>query len=136
LWTVLVTISSAAAGGYIAGRMRSRWGDAVESEVEFRDGAHGLVVWGVSTLAVAIVVGITTALAAITVAATPVVPTSAPDPSILRLTTNISTLLTFAIGAGAALGAGAAWFSAVLGGNHRDDATSIHMLVPRVFRAK
>jgi hypothetical protein len=34
------------AGGYVAGRMRSRWGDTAD-EVEFRDGLHGGLVWAV-----------------------------------------------------------------------------------------
>jgi hypothetical protein len=51
LWSVLVQISGFAAGGYIAGRMRSRWLES-PSEGRFRDGAHGFLVW-----AVGIVVG-------------------------------------------------------------------------------
>lgn len=136
LWTLLVAISSAAAGGYIAGRMRSRWGDAVESEVEFRDGVHGLVVWGASTLAVAAVLAIMTALATVGIATTANVVAATPDPAVVRLSTNITTLLAFATAAGAALGAGAAWFSAISGGKHRDEATSFHVLVPGMFRAK
>ncbi|MEQ9126001.1 MAG: hypothetical protein RIM80_25945, partial [Alphaproteobacteria bacterium] len=34
LWLVLVAFASAAGGGYLAGRMRSRFGDAEPSEVE------------------------------------------------------------------------------------------------------
>jgi len=36
LWLFLTALASSAGGGYIAGRMRSRWGDAAKSEVEFR----------------------------------------------------------------------------------------------------
>lgn len=36
LWTVWVALVASAAGGYIAGRMRQRWQDATEQEVEFR----------------------------------------------------------------------------------------------------
>ena len=35
------------AGGYVAGRMRSRWGETNKDEVEFRDGLHGGLVWAV-----------------------------------------------------------------------------------------
>ena len=35
------------AGGYVAGRMRSRWGETNKHEVEFRDGLHGGLVWAV-----------------------------------------------------------------------------------------
>jgi hypothetical protein len=34
-------------GGYIAGRMRARWSESSEDEVEFRDGLHGGLVWAV-----------------------------------------------------------------------------------------
>ncbi|RXF67947.1 ATP synthase F0 subunit B [Hansschlegelia zhihuaiae] len=37
-------------GGYVAGRMRRRFGDAVADEVTARDGLHGLVVWGLGML--------------------------------------------------------------------------------------
>jgi hypothetical protein len=45
LWTVWVVVSSFMAGGYIAGRMRRRIGDATAHEVEVRDGVHGAIVW-------------------------------------------------------------------------------------------
>lgn len=50
IWFVWVAVSSFSAGGYLAGRLRRRIGDATEDEVETRDGAHGLVVWAVATL--------------------------------------------------------------------------------------
>ena len=40
-------IGSFMAGGYVAGRMRSRWGETNKDEVEFRDGLHGGLVWAV-----------------------------------------------------------------------------------------
>jgi hypothetical protein len=47
------------AGGYVAGRMRTRWSDSSADEVEFRDGLHGGLVW-----AVGIVIGAALAFAA------------------------------------------------------------------------
>lgn len=38
------------AGGYVAGRMRSRWREPTQHEVEFRDGLHGGLVWAVGVL--------------------------------------------------------------------------------------
>lgn len=43
-WMIVVTVGSYALGGYLAGRVRSSW-KAHPDEVEFRDGAHGLLVW-------------------------------------------------------------------------------------------
>lgn len=45
LWTIFIQIAAFGTGGYIAGRMRRPWKDATESEVEFRDGVHGFLVW-------------------------------------------------------------------------------------------
>lgn len=45
-WSVAVPILAFLAGGYIAGRMRVAWADASHDEVQFRDGVHGLLVWG------------------------------------------------------------------------------------------
>lgn len=50
LWLLWVQISSFFAGGYVAGRLRRRHGDATEHESDIRDGSHGLIVWGVSVL--------------------------------------------------------------------------------------
>jgi hypothetical protein len=53
IWFILVVIASFIAGGYLAGRMRAKGGDATEHEVEVRDGIHGILVW-----AVAVVMGV------------------------------------------------------------------------------
>jgi hypothetical protein len=45
LWTVFTQIAAFGIGGYLAGRLRRPWKDATEDEVEFRDGAHGFLVW-------------------------------------------------------------------------------------------
>lgn len=50
VYLALVTVASFAAGGYIAGRMRSPWRTADESESHFRDGAHGFGVWAIGVL--------------------------------------------------------------------------------------
>lgn len=49
LWIIVVTTGSYALGGYIAGRVRSSW-KAAPDEVEFRDGAHGLLVWALGVV--------------------------------------------------------------------------------------
>ena len=47
-WIVIATVWSFALGGYIASRMRHRWNDAVKSEVDFRDNAHGMLSWALA----------------------------------------------------------------------------------------
>lgn len=53
IWLIVTQWLSAAAGGYIAGRLRQRWLATHTHEVFFRDTAHGLVTWAVATLMVA-----------------------------------------------------------------------------------
>lgn len=50
VYLALVMVASFAAGGYIAGRMRSPWRTTDESESHFRDGAHGFGVWAIGVL--------------------------------------------------------------------------------------
>jgi hypothetical protein len=49
-WAVMVEIGSFFAGGYLAGRMRMRWGTGTPDESSFRDGAHGFMVWAVGVV--------------------------------------------------------------------------------------
>jgi len=49
LWVLWVLVSSLAAGGYLAGRLRRRH-SLSNHETEMRDGSHGLLVWGLSIL--------------------------------------------------------------------------------------
>lgn len=48
-WVVLTAIGSFALGGYVAGRARSTW-PASPDEIHFRDGLHGLLVWGIAVI--------------------------------------------------------------------------------------
>lgn len=57
VWIVVVQWLSAAVGGYVTGRLRTRWVGTHTHEVFFRDTAHGLVTWAVATAIVAIFVG-------------------------------------------------------------------------------
>jgi hypothetical protein len=49
LWLLLVALGSYGLGGYLAGRVRSSW-RTNEDEIEFRDGAHGLLVWALASV--------------------------------------------------------------------------------------
>jgi hypothetical protein len=47
MWIMLVQALSCSLGGYLAGRLRSRWATVHTHEVHFRDTAHGFLVWAV-----------------------------------------------------------------------------------------
>jgi hypothetical protein len=53
LWITLTQIAAAALGGYLAGRLRTRWLGTHGDEVYFRDTAHGFLAWSIATLATA-----------------------------------------------------------------------------------
>lgn len=50
LFAALVQVGSFAAGGYLAGRMRTPWANGIENERHFRDGTYGFVVWALGLL--------------------------------------------------------------------------------------
>src|ERR1700689_963380 len=44
-WFIAVQLFASGVGGYLAGRLRTRWVNVHTDEVYFRDTAHGLLVW-------------------------------------------------------------------------------------------
>lgn len=50
VWITLMSLFASALGGYIAGRLRTKWTGIHNDEVFFRDTAHGLLAWAVATL--------------------------------------------------------------------------------------
>jgi hypothetical protein len=46
-WLILTQILASAMGGYLAGRLRTKWTGVHTDEVYFRDTAHGFLVWAV-----------------------------------------------------------------------------------------
>jgi hypothetical protein len=55
LWALWVTVSSCAAGGYLAGRMRQPAADSNQDERKLRDGTHGLLVWATGALLITLI---------------------------------------------------------------------------------
>ncbi len=53
IWLIATQWVSSGLGGYIAGRLRSRWIGTHAHEVFFRDTAHGLVTWSLATVLIA-----------------------------------------------------------------------------------
>jgi hypothetical protein len=47
LWLILMQVIAASVGGYLAGRLRTKWVNVHTHEVYFRDTAHGFLVWAV-----------------------------------------------------------------------------------------
>ncbi|HEY0701924.1 MAG TPA: hypothetical protein VGD60_04070 [Candidatus Acidoferrales bacterium] len=48
IWFILMQIVSSTMGGYLGGRLRTKWVNVHNDEVFFRDTAHGFLVWAVA----------------------------------------------------------------------------------------
>jgi hypothetical protein len=55
---VVVQWLSSAVGGYVVGRLRTRWVDVHDDEVFFRDTVHGFLSWALSTILAASLLGL------------------------------------------------------------------------------
>jgi hypothetical protein len=116
IWLIVTQWLAFALGGYIAGRMRVRWASLHTDEVFFRDTAHGLLTWAISTVVVAALAVLAAALAAH--GAMPA-PDDAPvsDPAAIHKAAAASALFT---AIAMLTGAFIASVSAVIGGRLRD----------------
>jgi hypothetical protein len=54
IWLVVVQWLSSALGGFLAGRLRTKWTSLHTHEVTFRDTAHGLLAWSLASIAGAV----------------------------------------------------------------------------------
>jgi hypothetical protein len=52
-WLTLTQLLASGMGGYLAGRLRTKWANVHQDEVYFRDTAHGFLSWAVASLATA-----------------------------------------------------------------------------------
>lgn len=56
-WLTFTQLAASGMGGYLAGRLRTRWVAVHTDEVYFRDTAHGFLAWAVATLFTAAALG-------------------------------------------------------------------------------
>lgn len=121
LGAILVTIQvlSAALGGYLAGRLRTKWVNVHSHEVHFRDTAHGLIVWAVSTVA-----GVLLAVTVLAPAASHISPAMAAAAAAQLepvRAENLAAQASLFMGIGLLLSAFTAAVAAGLGGLRRDE---------------
>jgi hypothetical protein len=50
IYLIVVAMRSSTIGGYVAGRLRTKWTGLHTNEVAFRDTAHGFLAWGFATV--------------------------------------------------------------------------------------
>jgi hypothetical protein len=61
IWLIIMQWVASAVGGYVTGRMRTKWVNLHTHEVFFRDTAHGFVTWAAATVVTVAVVALTAA---------------------------------------------------------------------------
>ncbi|HEY3453881.1 MAG TPA: hypothetical protein VGK64_04710 [Bryobacteraceae bacterium] len=57
IWLVVIQVIASGTGGYLAGRLRTKWTAIHSDEVYFRDTAHGLIAWAVAVVITAAFLG-------------------------------------------------------------------------------
>ncbi|MBV8905926.1 MAG: hypothetical protein JOZ22_20005 [Acidobacteriia bacterium] len=57
IWLIVIQIVASGVGGYLAGRLRTKWAAVHTHEVYFRDTAHGFLVWAVAVVITAAFLG-------------------------------------------------------------------------------
>lgn len=140
IWIIWTACMSAMAGGYIAGRARPRIGDASEDEVEFRDGMHGVLVWGLATLIAAAGIGFAALASGLAAAAASAAPdlaantTPEAEAALADFARRSGVVFGFATAAGATISAAVAWYAATLGGEHRDQGINVYGFVPAFLK--
>jgi hypothetical protein len=83
IWLIFTQIVAFSVGGYLAGRLRTKWVDIHTDEVYFRDTAHGLLVWAVGVVLMAAFLASAAAMFAGRAAQRPE-PAQAADASVLN----------------------------------------------------
>jgi hypothetical protein len=116
VWLIVVQWSASGLGGYIAGRMRTKWANLHTHEVFFRDTAHGLITWAVATIFIGALLALSASVASHVAVQADVAATDAGVDAARRAASEAS-LYT---GLSMLIGAFIACIAAALGGRRRD----------------
>jgi hypothetical protein len=141
-WMVLIQVVASALGGYLAGRLRTRWMNLHAHEAHFRDTAHGLLVWAAITLAGAVLIAGLLATPSVRPslgeAQSFLVAQAAADPATLRKAAereaNREAQAAFFMGFGLLLSAFSASVAATIGGLRREQMYDTYWTSPHAIR--
>jgi hypothetical protein len=117
VWLVITQWVSSGIGGYVTGRLRTRWHGVHTHEVFFRDTANGLIAWALATIVVA---GLGVVVAAMTtpdVAASAQAAAAASSDAARKAAAGFSVFTAISMLVGAFI----ACVAAALGGLQRDE---------------
>jgi hypothetical protein len=119
IWLIVTQWLASALGGYLTGRLRTKWVGIRTDEVFFRDTAHGFLAWALATVIAATFFALGSAVAssaALSGGAGNVTPEAAEQARQAAATFSFFTAVSLLLGAFIGSVAGA------LGGYHRDSA--------------
>jgi hypothetical protein len=57
IWLIATHAIASGLGGYLSGRLRTKWSNFHDDEVYFRDTAHGFLVWALSVIITVVILG-------------------------------------------------------------------------------
>ncbi len=114
-------VAASMLGGYLAGRLRTRWLHVHDHEVQFRDTAHGLLAWATSVVGLLVLGALT--------ASPPAAVVADLSPAELVRAGRIAAQVSLFLGIGALTSAFAASVAAAIGGLRRDDMYRLHRTV-------
>ena len=122
VWLIVTQWAAAAMGGYVTGRMRTRWHGVHTHEVFFRDTANGLLSWAVATIAVAALAAALAATQATGEAAQAAVSVAgAPSDEAIDAARKAAAAFAVFTALSMLVGAFIACVGAALGGQQRDE---------------
>ena len=123
IWLVVTQWLSSAFGGYLTGRLRTKWVGIRTDEVLFRDTAHGLLAWALATLLIAALVTVgSAATASMAIAASTSTHAAPPTPEAAEQARKVAVAFSFTTSLSLLIGAFVASAAGALGGFHRDEA--------------
>ena len=123
IWLVVTQWLSSAFGGYLTGRLRTKWVGIRTDEVLFRDTAHGLLAWALATLLIAALVTVgSAATASLATAISTATPAAPPTPEAAEQAHKVAVAFSFTTSLSLLIGAFVASAAGALGGFHRDEA--------------
>lgn len=115
---VACQVAASMLGGYLAGRLRTKWLNVHDHEVHFRDTAHGLLAWAASIVGLLLLGALT---------ATPTASAAAElPPAELARAAKIAAQVSLFLGIGALTSAFSASVAATIGGMRRDEMHNRH----------
>jgi hypothetical protein len=125
IWLIVMQWLSSALGGYLTGRLRTKWVGIRTDEVLFRDTAHGFLAWALATLIVAALIALGSTLAGAAGAAAgaanmPGAETATPSAEALEQARQVARSFSFYTSLSLLIGAFIGAASGGLGGFHRD----------------